>query len=264
MPEPITAQPAKQRVRRSFDQAALSYDAAAVVQRTICDRLGVYLENAGLALQPAHILDAGCGTGYGALELRRRWPDAALTLLDFAPAMLAAARAHGHMAALLCADLEALPLAGHSCDLYWSSLAWQWNMPQRCLNEAARVLRPGGTLAVATLGADNFPELRHAFAAVDGYDHVLSITPAEQLLAACRAGGWTVRVWERQAVRRHYPDLRSLLGSVKAVGAREVEQRRPMPLSRSAWQTISARYETLREAGGLPLSYDAVWLIATR
>ena len=37
-----------------------------------------------------------------------------------------------------------------------------------------------------------------------------------------------------------------------------------MPLSRSAWQTISARYETLREAGGLPLSYDAVWLIATR
>ena len=244
MPEPITAQPAKQRVRRSFDQAALSYDAAAAVQRTICDRLGVCLDHAGRTLQPAHILDAGCGTGYGALELRRRWPNAALTLLDFAPAMLAVARAHGHRAALLCADLEALPLAGQSCDLYWSSLAWQWNVPQRCLSEAARVLRPGGTLAIATLGADNFPELRHAFAAVDGYDHVLSITPAEQLLAACRAGGWTVRVWERQAVRRHYPDLRSLLGSVKAVGAlraRSRESGRMPPSGRTSSSRIRER-----------------------
>jgi malonyl-CoA O-methyltransferase len=35
-------------------------------------------------------------------------------------------------------------------------------------------------------------------------------------------------------------------------------------LSRGAWQKINARYEQLREAAGLPLSYDGVWLIATR
>jgi len=55
-----------------------------------------------------------------------------------------------------------------------------------------------------------------------------------------------------------------LLHRVKAVGAREVEQRRPAPFSRAAWQAITARYERLREAEGLPLTYDGVWLIADR
>ena len=85
-----------------------------------------------------------------------------------------------------------------------------------------------------------------------------------RLLAECWAAGWQVRVWERRAVRRHYPDARNALRSVKAVGAREVEQRRPTPLGRSAWQAINGRYEQLREAAGLPLTYVGVWLIATR
>ncbi len=260
---PVTL-PAKQRIRQAFDQAAATYDAAADVQREVCDRLALCLDQAGLALDPAAILDAGCGTGYGAFWLRRRWPCARLALVDFAPGMLAAARAHSAGVERVCADIESLPLADRGFDLYWSSLAWQWNDPGWCLAEAGRVLKTGGALAVATLGTDNFPELRHAFAEIDEYSHVLTIAPPERLLADCRAGGWEVRIWQRQPVRRHYPDVRTLLRAVKAVGAREVEQRRPTPLSRGAWQAIAARYERLRETAGLPLTYDAVWLIATR
>jgi malonyl-CoA O-methyltransferase len=84
------------------------------------------------------------------------------------------------------------------------------------------------------------------------------------LLAECRVDGWEVRVWERAPVRRYFADVRALLHSVKEVGAREVEQRRPSPFSRSLWRTITERYERLRESAGLPLTYDAVWLIATR
>ena len=62
----------KQRVRESFDRAAATYDAAAVVQRRVCDRLLEALRDAA----PAHILDAGCGTGYGAQCLRLRFPAA--------------------------------------------------------------------------------------------------------------------------------------------------------------------------------------------
>ena len=258
------ALPAKQRIRQAFDQAATTYDNAADVQREVCDRLAASLIQSGVDLEPGAILDAGGGTGYGARWLEERWPQASLALIDFAPGMLAAARVRNIKASLICADIEALPVAEHRFDLYWSSLAWQWNDPRRCLAEARRVLKPGGVLAVATLGTDNFPELRHAFAGADDYHHVLAIPPPERLLADCRATGWNVRVWERQPVRRHYPDVRSVLRSVKAVGAREVERRRPTPLSRGAWQGISARYEQLREAAGLPLSYDGVWLIATR
>ncbi|CDH46346.1 malonyl-ACP O-methyltransferase BioC [Candidatus Contendibacter odensensis] len=263
MPSPSSVLPSKQRIRHAFDQAATTYDAAADVQREVSDRLAGYLALLGNDLDPVAILDAGCGTGYGARWLQQQWPCAGLTLVDFAPRMLLATRTPLTEVALICADIEALPVAAHRFDLYWSSLAWQWNDPQRCLAEAARVLKPRGWLAVATLGADNFPELRHAFADTDDYSHALTIPAPEQLLAHCQAGGWTVRVWHRQSVRRHYPELRSLLRSVKAVGAREVGQRRPTPFSRSAWQAITARYEQLRESAGLPLSYDAVWLIAT-
>ncbi len=256
--------PAKQRIRQAFDQAATGYDAAADVQREMADRLAANLLQAGLDGEPIAILDAGCGTGYSARELALRWPRAALTLLDFAPAMLAVARVQYPNARVICADIEALPFGGGCFGGYWSSLTWQWNDPRCCFAEAARVLQPGGWLAVATLGADNFPELRHAFAEADGYSHVLAMPAPERLLADCRAAGWSVRVWERQAVRRYFPDARSALRSVKAVGAREVEQRRPMPLSRGAWRAINERYELLREAAGLPLSYDGVWLIATR
>ncbi len=256
--------PGKQRIRQAFDQAATTYDEAADVQREVCDRLASDFGQVGADCQPGAILDAGCGTGYGVQWLERRWPSAELTLVDFAPGMLMAAHVRGSRTLRICADIEALPFADGQFDLYWSSLAWQWNDPERCLAEAGRVLKPTGMLAVATLGMENFPELRHAFAQIDDYSHVLAIPDPERLLAGCQIGGWRIRLWRRQPVRRYYPDLRALLRRVKAVGAREVEQRRPTPFSRAAWQAITARYERLREAGGLPLTYDGVWLIATR
>ena len=258
------ALPAKQRIRQAFDQAATGYDTAADVQREMSDQLAAYLRQTDLAADPDAMLDAGCGTGYSARWLAQRWPRAELVLLDFAPAMLAVARRQHPGAKVICADIEALPFGDHRFGGYWSNLTWQWNDPRRCLAEAARVLEPGGWLAVATLGADNFPELRHAFAGTDAYSHVLAVPPPERWLTDGRAAGWRVRIWERRPVRRHFPDARSALRSVKAVGAREVEQRRPTPLGRSAWQAINARYEQLREAAGLPLTYDGVWLIATR
>lgn len=256
--------PAKQRIRQAFDQAATTYDEAADVQREVCDRLADYCEQVAPSFEPGAILDAGCGTGYSIHWLEQRWPLAELNLVDFAPGMLLASRTRSPQALRVCADIEALPFADGQFDLYWSSLAWQWNDPERCLTEAGRVLKPDGMLAVATLGADNFPELRHAFNEIDDYSHVLAIPDPARLLAGCHIGHWQVRLWRRQPVRRYYPDVRALLRRVKAVGAREVEQRRPAPLSRTAWQAMTTRYERLREDRGLPLTYDGVWLIADR
>ena len=52
------------RIRASFDAAAASYDEVAVLQREIRSRL---LERLGeVKLDPAIVLDAGCGTGHAA------------------------------------------------------------------------------------------------------------------------------------------------------------------------------------------------------
>ena len=77
-------------VRRAFDHAAASYDAHAVLQREVCDRLLERLDF--MTLQPARVLDLGCGTGYGLERLRARYAEAELCALDLVPAMLRAAR----------------------------------------------------------------------------------------------------------------------------------------------------------------------------
>src|SRR5215831_3056619 len=77
-------------VRRHFEHAAATYEAAAVLHREVGRRMA---ERLGLVkLQPATILDAGCGTGEALGELSVRYPDAALVGLDVAFAMVAAAR----------------------------------------------------------------------------------------------------------------------------------------------------------------------------
>ena len=65
--------PEKHRIRAAFSRAATTYDAAAVLQREVCRALLDALTTTATC-SPADILDAGCGTGYGARLLAERWP----------------------------------------------------------------------------------------------------------------------------------------------------------------------------------------------
>lgn len=255
MPQPSL----KQRVRESFDRASLTYDAAAVVQRQVCARLCDELTVSGA---PGRILDAGCGTGHGARLLRARWPSCRITGVDFAPAMLEIAR---HATdACLSADIEALPFADHSFDLWWSSLAIQWCDPDQVFREAARVLQAGGQLALSTLGQGTFAELRAAFAGVDHHRHTLPFATPETVETALAGAGFRhIRVLrEQHAV--FYPNLKALLRSVKDIGAHTVgEGARTGMLGRSAWQRVEAAYEAYRTPQGLPASYDVFLCYAT-
>ena len=79
----------KGRIARSFGRAAGSYDSVADLQRHAIQRL---IEQLPADLTPQRIVDGGSGTGLGALALRERYPQAQLTLLDLAPAMVRHAR----------------------------------------------------------------------------------------------------------------------------------------------------------------------------
>ncbi|MFZ2854174.1 MAG: malonyl-ACP O-methyltransferase BioC [Rhodocyclaceae bacterium] len=254
--------PAKQRIRASFDRAAASYDGAAVLQRQVCEQLLAGLTELPADSAPA-ILDAGCGTGYGARLLRSRWPAARLTLADFAPAMLKLAR--GTADACLAADIEALPCRAQSFDLWWSSLSIQWCDAAAVFAEAARILRPHGRLAVSTLGPGTFNELRSAFDAVDRYRHTLPFSEAAAIEAALRAAGFHGIALRRATLRTHYPDLKTLLRAVKAIGANPLGAgARSGMMGRSAWQALEAAYEKQRTPDGLPASYDVIVAYAER
>lgn len=244
----------KQRVRESFDRAAPTYDAAAVVQRRVCDRLLDELDPEPI---PTRLLDAGCGTGYGAKLLRGRWPDAHLTAVDFAPAMLKLAQNHAD--SCFTSDIENLPFGDECFDLWWSSLTIQWCDTDIVFREAARVLRSGGQLAVSTLGPDTFSELRTAFSGVDTLRHTLPFSEPERIGAALSSAGLSNIALLREKHIVHYPDLKTLLRAVKAIGAQNVgEGGRSGMMGRVAWQKLEAAYEQHRQPAGLPASYDVI------
>ncbi|MBA3034673.1 MAG: malonyl-ACP O-methyltransferase BioC [Gammaproteobacteria bacterium] len=250
----------KRAVRQSFDRAAVSYDSVAGLQRQVCDLL-----LAAISMRPAPtlattILDAGCGTGYGQRLLAAQWPDARLVAADFAHGMLI-----GSTGERICADIEALPLPADTFDLYWSSLSIQWCNPQRVIAEAARVLAPRGVLAVSSLGTGTLAELHHAFAGVDQHRHVLEFSPEQLLAEACTAAGLRNLMLETRSIRRYHPDLKTLLRTLKSLGANQVgANRRPGLFGRQVWQEIEARYDSLREDAGLPATYQVILCTALK
>lgn len=258
------------RVRSRFDRAAAGYDAAAVLQREVCHRLlgvlpTVLPENPN---STPRLIDAGCGTGYGARLLHDRWPQAHIVAADFSLRMAAAAAKSipsATMGASIVADIEAVPLASSTCDGFWSSLAVQWCDLPRVMREAARVLDTHGWLALSTLGEGTYAELRSAFSQVDQYTHTLSFSSTEQLQRVAALAGLSEVRCERANITLHYPDVRALLGAVKAIGANALGAgRRPGMMGKVAWQRLTTAYEAHRTTAGLPASYDVILLTAKK
>ncbi|SFY47801.1 Demethylmenaquinone methyltransferase [Streptomyces sp. F-1] len=98
------------------------------------------------------VLDAGCGTGRALLPLRAAaGPTGAVLGADLTPAMLTEAARAGRDRAglLLLADVTALPLRSRSLDaVFAAGLIAHLPRPEENLRELARVVRPGGTLAL--------------------------------------------------------------------------------------------------------------------
>ena len=261
MPSDLTPKagqrPSKARVRQSFERAASTYDSAADIQRRICGQL---LQGLPGDAPVGRLLDAGCGTGYAQALLQARFPTAQALALDLSAGMLQQITAP---CARMAGDLEHLPLAAASLDLYWSSLAVQWCELPKVLQEARRVLRVDGRLALASLGPQTFHELRHAFADVDQYRHTLGFHSVDEIRQMASAAGFAAVDVQESTETAHYADFKSLLHAVKAIGANQIGdgQRRSL-MSRQTFLRAETAFETLRTAAGLPLTYDVITLYA--
>lgn len=102
------------------------------------------------------LLDVGCGTGLLLSEAGRRHPDCRLAGVDPVPAMLAVARRRLPADVELCAGVaERLPYADASFDAVTScNVLHHVADPLAAVREMARVLRPGGVLALTDWSAD--------------------------------------------------------------------------------------------------------------
>lgn len=223
----------KQRVRESFDRAALTYDSAAIVQRRVCDRSRRTRHRCASTFSTP-VAAPATDRGSCARAGQRRSSPASISLGH------ARAAARHDTDTCLTADIEELPFPENHFDLWWSSLAIQWCDNDKVFQEAARVLRNGGQLALSTLGPGTFQELREAFTR----RRPAPSHPALQRARRRQIGPRARRIQvHRRGPRKTFgvlprPEI-PLLRSIRDIGAHNVgEGARSGMMGRSAWQQV--------------------------
>ena len=268
----------KLMVRRSFERAAASYDAAAVLQNEVCRRMLARLDY--IRLEPETILDAGSGTGNAVTGLLERFPAARVIALDLALAMARRARSRrprpalstvegwrrlfvggGQQLVAVCGDIEQLPLASACAGMVWSNLVIQWSIePRRAFAELHRVLAPGGLLLFSSFGPDTLKELRAAFRSVDRHTHVNRFTDMHDVGDSLVASGFADPVMDMEIITLTYADVRELMRDLKAIGAHNMTRGRPPTLAgKSLLAQVARNYEAARRDGRLPATFEVIY-----
>ena len=222
---------------------ANSYDAVADDFHRLTDRVSVYaateLANA-LPAESKNVLDVGCGTGIVMFSIARRLPKTTkITGLDLSPVMLATARGNaehqgfGDRFDFVVGDAEALALEDCTVDAVTSLYAWRHlPNPAKATAEVFRVLKPGGTFAVAVGSAPPLTSSAGIFSAVERVFGKLAEMRGRQLVAcqqidalvdrylpradATEEAGWT---------KAHHGFAGSLQSLVEGAGFEAVQSR---------------------------------------
>ncbi|MDQ6959700.1 MAG: malonyl-ACP O-methyltransferase BioC [Mariprofundaceae bacterium] len=215
------------RVSQQFSQAVDTYDAHAVLQREVAERLIAHTEFT--RLKPARILDIGCGTGYFTGLLRNRFKRAHIVALDIASAMTEAAKKKyarrlpwQAKTQFATADALSLPFPDTAFDLVCSNLTLQWvTQPRQMLAEMRRVLAPDGLMLLSTFGRRTLSELRQSLASIK-YEHAGLVLPFPDVtsLGNCLMElPVELPVTDTDLFTLTYPDGMALVRELKALGA---------------------------------------------
>jgi len=261
----------KNKIKRSFNDHAASYDGSAHLQRRVAEELAARIK--ALKLCPSAVLDIGTGTGYIPLSLGQLFPAASIQACDLARGMLLVARkksdgCRGSISGFVNADAEFLPYRSGAFDLVVSSLAYQWlDDWKAAFREAFRVLRTGGAFCFTTLGSSTLFELRdsyrHSFHARGNgalpplhefirHDDLLDILESEAF------GEVSV---QRRLEREYHADVRQLLIGLKAIGAQNGSNNRlSRPGRPKVFRGMIEVYESrYRDPKGIPATYELLF-----
>lgn len=209
-------------VRRRFDRAAGSFDAADFVHGVTRDGLLDRLRpmTAGAAL----VVDLGAATGSAIPLLQKRFRRARVVAVDSSLCMSELARRKRTLLSkryAVVGDARALPFADASVDVVFSNLLLPWlDRPDSVFAEIARVLRKDGLFAFSTLGPDSLVEIRQAWQAVDGEAHVGRFPDMHDVGDALVRAGLRDPVLDVDRLAVSYRSSEALFRDLTSVGAR--------------------------------------------
>jgi malonyl-CoA O-methyltransferase len=239
----------KRAVINFFENAAKSYNNAAILQDEVSSRLLDRLQY--MRHQPGTIVDLGCGTGKVVRSLQKAYPRARVHGVDIAQQMLLQAGSNFRWLSkkrLVAADMERLPFADNSFDMVFSSLALPWcNDLNLALAEIARVARPGALLLLSSFGPATLSELAQSWQTLDVHPHVHRFVDMHDVGDAMMAAGFAQPVVDAEMIRMEYKDFRSLLADLKLTGASNADVGRRRGLMTPA--QLRALEDSYREHG---------------
>lgn len=253
----------KAKIRQSFAAASVTYDGVAALQRTVGKALLAMADSGSLG---GDVLDVGCGTGFLTSELQVYTQS--LIALDIALPMLQVARsklADAENVSYICADAEQLPLAGHVVDGVFSNLALQWCVNiEAVFTEMKRVLKPGGRLVFSTFGPQTLQELKAAWAAVDGFNHVNEFYSEAQLRHCLLQAGYGEITIEPRIYLPRYASVLALMQELKHIGAHNVMAGRNKNITTKAhMRQMMTAYERHRNGGFIPATFEVFMVRAS-
>lgn len=258
----------KQVISDTFSAAAKDYGKFNQLQK----------ESAGLLLAGTtehswnveRVLDIGAGPGTGFPRGQSEYLDGHDTLepqviaLDIAQGMLKQLKINYPSYSAICADAQSLPVKDDMVDLIYSNLALQWCSDLgSALSEAHRVMRSGAELHCAVVADDSLSQLSSLGLKVNRFRTKSDI---ESMMELCPWQAFSVEIAELTV---HFDDLRSLLYSIKGVGASVVTSNgccsQGLRLrGRQDWLALQKRAEGLRNLEGLPLTYQVAIIRAKK
>lgn len=249
----------KQMIARSFGQAASTYDSVAHFQRWTGERLLEKLPQ----IKPELILDLGCGTGFFSTHLKRLFPQSSYIGMDLSEQMAVYAQSHhAENRNWLVGDAEALPLADHSIDLVFSSLAIQWcsDLPL-LMKEIKRVLKPNGCFVFSTLLDGSLKELKAAWSVLDDKQHVNDFYSFDDHQIALKSADFEIIELNEESKALSYHKLTDLMKELKKLGAHNLNSDRSTVLmGKDKLAVLIAEYEKFRQHNDiLPASYQILW-----
>ncbi len=233
----------KTLIAERFAASSDSYEDEAAAQRQIALRLARLTAEAAAERRVTDLLEIGAGTGMLTRALVESLHPVHLTLWDIAPIADELPGDHRRC------DAEAAisHLEPSSLDMIASSSTFQWfNSPRRFVANCLKALRPGGLLAFATFGPDNFRELNSFIHSPLNY---MSLGEWVEILSAA---GFIIESATEETIVKDFTDTRSLLRHISLTGVNALTS---TPSSPSTLRAII-------NSGIASLTYHPLYLIA--